>query len=197
MQNIYPILSHDKSLLIKIGDFGASKIPTEGDALKTAIGTWAYQAPEVNNDEEYTFAVDIWSLGYLFVTLLTGGPLFPNRKAFNLYAYGSQGGGVNDPPKALLDKEIEDKDAIDLITGMLQIEPLNRPSAKKALDHVWFQNHPETKSNRVTEDIYNHFEEVLRGNGPILRRCTIDQLEENNGTIVPSSGEAISIIYLP
>lgn len=78
MQNIFPILSHDYSLLIKIGDFGAAKFASAEDPLATGIGTWEHQAPEVFGDGPYTLAVDIWSLGTIFFTLLTGRPLFPN-----------------------------------------------------------------------------------------------------------------------
>ena len=49
---------------IKLADFGLAK---EGEEANTECGTRPYSAPEVFFGEEYTAAVDIWSLG---VTML-------------------------------------------------------------------------------------------------------------------------------
>ena len=168
MQNIFPILDHDKNLHIKIGDFSAAKIPTTDDPLKTVIGTWAYQAPEVLCGEPYDDAVDIWSLGCLFFRLWTGKPVFHSRKQLYTHAFCSP----EKPPEAI-GKGIKDKAAVELITEMLQIVPQNRPSAQHALSHAWFTNQPGLETQKVTQEVYAQFMKVLKGK-PILQRLTVE-----------------------
>ena len=187
MQNIYPILSHDRSLLIKIGGLDAAKIPTMNNPLKTMVGSWLYQAPEVYGGDEYTNAVDIWSLGCLFFRLWTGDPLFPDRKTLFSYIFCPQ-----DSPKAL-GEGIKDKAARELITGMFQLDPNDRPSAKVALSHEWFQNPSEMETQEVTLGLYSHFVDLLES-GKIPR--AVEPVEDFFRTNVPSSGKAISITHL-
>ena len=190
MQNIFPILCHDRTLLIKIGDFGAAKIASDRDPLITAIGTWEIMAPEILDGNPYTPSVDIWSLGYLFCTLLTGKPFFPDRKTYNTYVFHPDGCEIHAPRKALLAQGIKNEAAIDIVTKMLQVNPKDRPSAKDALDHEWFNNPPGVEPEKVTTDLYDHFMSVL--SGPVLRR-----LIEVQPVIFESSprSETSSFIY--
>lgn len=60
--------------IVKITDFGLSKIISEHTAVQTICGTLAYVAPEVlatNRVGSYTQAVDIWSLGVLLHYMLS------------------------------------------------------------------------------------------------------------------------------
>lgn len=184
MQNIFPILSHDYSLLIKIGDFGAAKFASAEDPLTTGIGTWEHQAPEVFGDGPYTLAVDIWSLGTIFFTLLTGRPLFPNRNAFNTHIFKFEGCGEHSPRNALLAQGVKSEAAIDLVAWMLQIRPEDRPSAEGALSHRWFNN-PSGMETQVTPELYSHFVKVL--SGPVLQRFMKVQPVENGPSIVSST----------
>lgn len=135
-------------------------------------GSWEYQAPEVCNNEKYTHAVDIWSLGALCFTLLTGESFFPDRKTFNNYAFGQEC-DKKPIPNALRDQGIKSEAAIQLVTSMLQINPENRPSAKDALSHEWFKD-PSGVGTLVTPELYKHFEAVLLRDGPVLKRLVID-----------------------
>jgi len=67
--NIFPMLSHDGTLHIKVGDFGASKHvpPDSKEALVTRIEMPESTAPEIFFEAlvEYTSKVDIYSLGTL------------------------------------------------------------------------------------------------------------------------------------
>ena len=53
--------------LIKVTDFGVSKILRPGTDLYTEVGTASYQAPEIldKTSPTYTKQVDIWSMGIL------------------------------------------------------------------------------------------------------------------------------------
>jgi serine/threonine protein kinase len=52
--------------LIKVADFGVSKILTPGTQMDTGVGTLYYKAPEIlDTPHTYTKQVDIWSMGIL------------------------------------------------------------------------------------------------------------------------------------
>ncbi|NXO31146.1 CHK2 kinase, partial [Horornis vulcanius] len=60
--------SSEEICLIKITDFGQSKILGEASLMKTLCGTPMYLAPEVLNSlgtAGYSRAVDCWSLGVI------------------------------------------------------------------------------------------------------------------------------------
>ena len=60
-----------KSSMIKLGDFGISKnINTTWEKTLTLIGTPYYIAPEVFEDQTYSFKSDIWSLGIILYQLM-------------------------------------------------------------------------------------------------------------------------------
>jgi calcium/calmodulin-dependent protein kinase I len=62
--------------VIKISDFGLSKIFSDAEMMKTACGTPGYVAPEVLKKRGYGPQVDLWSLGVITYILLCGYPPF-------------------------------------------------------------------------------------------------------------------------
>lgn len=67
-----------KSLIVKLGDFGISKILTNTtDCAKTMIGTPYYMSPELCEDTPYNTKSDIWSLGCVLYEMTT------TNRAFN------------------------------------------------------------------------------------------------------------------
>jgi len=58
--------------IVKIADFGLSKMFTSGEKLMTGCGTPGYVAPEVLLCEEYDSKVDLWSIGVITYILLSG-----------------------------------------------------------------------------------------------------------------------------
>lgn len=56
----------------KITDFGLARVFEKDMAMKTQAGTPLYLAPEVLQGFEYTSEVDVWSLGVIFLELITG-----------------------------------------------------------------------------------------------------------------------------
>lgn len=58
---------------LKLGDFGlATVLLSENEKRYTICGTPNYIAPEILQQKGHSFPVDVWSLGVLIYTLLTG-----------------------------------------------------------------------------------------------------------------------------
>jgi len=59
--------------VVKICDFGVSKIVNPGERMTEQCGTPAYIAPEILVDKGYEgFAIDIWSAGVVLFAMLYG-----------------------------------------------------------------------------------------------------------------------------
>lgn len=78
--NIVFLTEDDKSI-IKLIDFGATRICPKSQKLKELCGTPYYTAPEIINDA-YDQAADMWSVGVITYVMLFGFPPFyvdPNQ----------------------------------------------------------------------------------------------------------------------
>ena len=65
---------------LKICDFGLARTMQEADFMTEYVVTRWYRAPELLlNCNDYTAAIDVWSVGCIFMELLNRQPLFPGR----------------------------------------------------------------------------------------------------------------------
>lgn len=65
---------------LKICDFGLARPTAENDIMTEYVVTRWYRAPELLlNSTDYTAAIDIWSVGCIFMELLNRRPLFAGR----------------------------------------------------------------------------------------------------------------------
>ncbi|KNE58173.1 PLK/SAK protein kinase [Allomyces macrogynus ATCC 38327] len=121
---------------VKIGDFGLAKSTAAVEAKATdatVCGTLNFMAPEVTHKTGYSAKVDVWALGCLAVTLLTGKPPFdsgPGQVARTLDAIRTA---------QYLPPEFLSPDARDLITKLLNKNPRHRPTVHQVLEHVFFR----------------------------------------------------------
>lgn len=111
--------------LVKIGDFGLSReyqTTIDSNIAQTFCGTADYLAPEVWKREKYGARADVWSLGILAYECLVG------RRPF-------VGDNLRDK---ILNEDIQlptdiSDDLRDIMTGMLQKDPLKRISIRELL----------------------------------------------------------------
>ena len=129
-----------KNNTIKLGDFGVSKNMSNFIRTKTIIGTPLYIAPELIENKEYSFEVDIWSLGVTFCHLMTLEFPFEGRNTEKL----NENILKKNKNKKILNKEKNNynenilknysKEFIYLIEELMSINPKERPTAKQILE---------------------------------------------------------------
>ncbi|KAL3913369.1 MAG: hypothetical protein SGILL_006519 [Bacillariaceae sp.] len=122
---------------IKIIDFGLSrKDDAPQGVMSSRVGTPYYVAPEVLLNE-YTYKVDMWSIGVIAYILLCGFAPFAGDTDYDTLQL------VARAPLEFPSPEWDDisDEAKDFVTKMLQRDPQNRPTAEQALEHPWIAKH--------------------------------------------------------
>ncbi|XP_029777995.1 serine/threonine-protein kinase Chk2 isoform X2 [Suricata suricatta] len=143
--------SQKEDCLIKITDFGQSKILGETSLMRTLCGTPTYLAPEVLNSfgtAGYNRAVDCWSLGVILFICLSGYPPFSEHKTQVSLKDQITSGKFNFIPEVWA--EVSEK-ALDLVKKLLIVDPKVRFTTEEALQHPWLQD----------EDMKRKFQSLL------------------------------------
>ncbi len=138
---------------VKLIDFGLARFKPEGQTLRTICGSPLYIAPEIleletskNEDEFYTPACDMWSVGVILFALLSGYSPFDDEDEGVLYRnirngiYHLEPGVwdfISDPAKSL-------------VAALLETDPNRRLSAEQALAHEWLRSDDAVDSNACT-----------------------------------------------
>nr|XP_020852249.1 serine/threonine-protein kinase Chk2 isoform X2 [Phascolarctos cinereus] len=132
--------SQKEDCLIKITDFGQSKILGETSLMRTLCGTPTYLAPEVvisMGSAGYTRAVDCWSLGVILFVCLSGYPPFSEHKTQVPLKDQIVSGKYKLIPEVW--EAVSDK-ALDLVKKLLVVDPEKRYTTEEALAHPWLQD---------------------------------------------------------
>ncbi|CAK9112850.1 Probable serine/threonine-protein kinase CCRP1 (Cell-cycle related Protein 1), partial [Durusdinium trenchii] len=119
----------DKNMRLKVGDFGlAAQLDFAGEKRRTVCGTPNYIAPEILEGKHgHSFEVDVWSLGVIIYTMVFGRPPFETadvkttykRIRMNQYSF---------PDSVRVSCQVK-----ELISRILQTDPLKRPSLEEIL----------------------------------------------------------------
>nr|XP_022334597.1 serine/threonine-protein kinase Nek9-like isoform X1 [Crassostrea virginica] len=116
-----------KTDLVKLGDFGISKIlETKSQMAETVVGTPYYMAPEIVKGDSYDHKVDMWALGCVVYELLTLKKTFQATNQLRL-AYEIVKGERGD-----IDPQYTEN-IQHLVSWMLQKNAKDRPSAEELL----------------------------------------------------------------
>ncbi len=139
--------SEEEESLLKIADFGVSKIVNNSnDLLSTVIGSGNYVAPEVLKGFKYTSKCDIYALGNIFYIILCGYPPFEeNEKAKSKINFPSP------------DWDDISGEAKDLIEKMMMLDPKKRASLKEMYEHEFFQKSDFSKKRLDIQKKLNNY----------------------------------------
>lgn len=178
------LTSKDDDASIKIADFGfAKKINFDGDGLSTACGTPGYVAPEILEGKTYGKSVDIWSVGVITYILLCGYPPFHDDNHNALFRKIKKGKYQFDSPYW---DHVSD-DAKDLIKRMLVVDPAERDTAEKLLQHPWI-----TGNEVATVQLTSALEELRRFNARRRFKAAVNVVQAANKLTKPTtSGDVV------
>lgn len=168
---------------LKICDFGLARgVEDEqsGGLTEYVVTRW-YRAPEIMLAcQEYTSAIDMWSVGCIFAELLARSPLFPgedyiaqlrlicdklgrpSEKDLDFVtserAKRFMNSLPNKPPSSLAEmfhNHRDEKDALDLVKKMLEIHPKKRISVDKALEHPFLDSLHNSDDEPMTDSNFS------------------------------------------
>ena len=139
------INSNEENIIIKIMDFGFSKIVSKQEKLIEGLGTLYYASPELIQNSPYNIEIDIWSIGVIIYYMFTG-------------CYPFYGKEEDEIEEKILEENVEFKDGEwgnisdkvqDLISKCLEKNPEERITIEQFLMHPWFQNLEKKLSNNA------------------------------------------------
>ena len=140
-------------IVAKLTDFGWSNYIEEEKERKTVCGTPIYLAPEIIKEKGHDEKVDIWCIGVLLFELMTGTVPFQGKDIETLKSNILH-------LRISWPKEIN-KDAKDLITKILKLDPSERISLEDMLEHPFFTKYfPDANKSLILPDpniIYKRF----------------------------------------
>ena len=113
--------------LVKLGDFGLSKLMQSHDFASTYVGTPYYMSPEILASERYTLQSDIWSLGCIMYELCARVPPFNGNSYLELVQRIKVGMFPEIP--AMYSPELQ-----SVIKSCLKVNPDSRPTTRKLLN---------------------------------------------------------------
>ncbi|OHT16420.1 CAMK family protein kinase [Tritrichomonas foetus] len=155
------MLIEDYSGNIKLFDFGiSSSFDNQDNKMKTQCGSLPYCAPEIIINNSYTGKVDVWSLGVVLFTMLTGE--FPFDDA-NLI--GSTSKILNEEPAYPVHLS---ENALDLLKRMFIKNPKYRISIEEIAEHPWLENSKYNVielNKQIKEHNLSRFGKICQSNG--------------------------------
>jgi len=133
-----PVITIAPHTIVKLCDFGNARRSRDARYFKATgsvglvpfsamHGTMGYMAPEVLAQRHYSTPVDMWALGVLTYTMLSG--TTPFKPYHSCQAKNAQFEGAT--------WERLSSEARDFCRGLLQRQPSKRTTAEQALSHAW------------------------------------------------------------
>ena len=136
------ITEPNESGILKIMDFGLSKIVSSQEKMIDGYGTLSYVAPEVLLRAPYNKEVDIWSLGIILYYILCSHLPFKGKKEVIIAEKI-----VNDDLEFDEDEwENRTKKVKELISICLKKEPEERITINEFLNHPWIKKNFKEKN---------------------------------------------------
>lgn len=180
----------------KLADFGWSNFYEENKKRETYCGTPEYLAPEMVMKAGHNEAIDIWSLGVLMFELLAGRPPF---------VYKGDPTALYADIKGLKIKWTDDFPILakNLISKILKLRPIERPSLDEILEHPWFKETPLLRpllqvenynpESKLRSHMINHSqedEEKIQNKIKLVLNKKRDSVQSENNVAVKSANSS-------
>jgi len=164
---------------LKICDFGLARPSSESDMMTEYVVTRWYRAPELLlNSTDYSAAIDVWSVGCIFMELINRQPLFPGRDHMHQMRLITEVIGTpTDDELGFIRNEDARKYmrhlpqfprrpfvslfprmqpvALDLIERMLTFNPLQRITVEEALEHPYLERLHDVADEPICTDPFS------------------------------------------
>lgn len=175
-------LAVNENCELKILDFGLAR-QTESEMTGYVVTRW-YRAPEVIfNWMHYSQTVDVWSAACILAEMITGQVLFPGHDSIDQLKKILRLTGTPDsslvqkmqskdaqsyvrglpPQKKKNFREVfpdMDRNAVDFLEGMLQLDPETRLTAKQGLAHPFLAEYYDPESEPDSPPYDDSFESL-------------------------------------
>ena len=204
----------NKNCELKIGDFGmarglSSTAEDHATFMTEYVATRWYRAPELMlSMSEYTFCIDIWSVGCIFAEMLSRRQLFPGKDYLNqlqlvLSVVGTPGEDYIDsigservktylkslPARTPVELSVlfptANPLALEFLVKMLQLDPRKRLSAEEALTHKYLSGYHDPKDEPVCTPSFDFsFEKELMKKEDLLKSM-IDEINDYHKCHIP------------
>eukprot|EP00271_Cylindrocystis_brebissonii_P000376 TRINITY_DN1046_c0_g5_i1.p1 TRINITY_DN1046_c0_g5~~TRINITY_DN1046_c0_g5_i1.p1 ORF type:complete len:552 (-),score=106.14 TRINITY_DN1046_c0_g5_i1:235-1851(-) len=148
----------DRHQVVKIADFGVSRVENRSKRFRGIAGTYGYMAPEILEGKLYDNKVDVYSFGILlWETYCCANPFpFNNFNVRDIHSFVSQGLRPEIPPCC-------PPDLATLIRRCWHKDPLQRPGMDEV--EALLQALDPAKGNKMTESPLNVAMEKMRRGG--------------------------------
>ncbi|KAL3287629.1 hypothetical protein HHI36_002098 [Cryptolaemus montrouzieri] len=120
-ENIF--LTGRKAEVVKIGDFGISKLTVKNNLAKTVVGTCNYLAPELCDEMPYDYKVDIWSLGCILYELCMRKRMFEGSLTYVITSITR--GNIKEVDIPRYGQQMQ-----EIISSVMKLNPADRPDTK-------------------------------------------------------------------
>eukprot|EP00567_Pseudictyota_dubia_P001871 CAMPEP_0197464540 /NCGR_PEP_ID=MMETSP1175-20131217/64075_1 /TAXON_ID=1003142 /ORGANISM="Triceratium dubium, Strain CCMP147" /LENGTH=422 /DNA_ID=CAMNT_0043000521 /DNA_START=3 /DNA_END=1272 /DNA_ORIENTATION=- len=183
------LLSEKNDTDIKLADFGFAKKVTSEKCLTTQCGTPGYVAPEILEGDPYGTKADMWSIGVIVYILLGGYPPFIEENQKLLFRKIRAGD---------FEFHVEywdqvSKDAKDLISALITVDPSKRLSAEQALQNSWITGSDAALAGKdlgknleafKTFNAKRKFKVAVRGVVATNKIKNVGKMPQNRGKVV-------------